>query len=198
LGVLESTSSARFGESEAQSDLQLVADIAAGSADALARLYDRYAGTVFGMARRILTRLEDAEEVVQDVFSQVWRDASRYERARASVAGWVVMLARARAIDRLRARNARPDLKAPVADDAAPAMVSSDVSPEQATIAAEDVRDVRSALTSLPGEQRMLVDLAYYEGLTHSEIARRTGVPLGTVKTRLRTAMTTLRRVLRP
>ena len=93
----------------AEADQRLVRDVAAGSTEALARLYDRHAGTVFGLARRILNRLEDAEEVVQDVFAQVWREAGRYERGRATVAGWVVMLARTRAIDRLRSRNARPD-----------------------------------------------------------------------------------------
>lgn len=172
--------------------------MAAGSTDALSRLYDRHAGTVFGLARRILNRLEDAEEVVQDVFTQVWREAGRYEHGRASVAGWVVMLARTRAIDRLRARNARPDQR-PATPDVLPLGVASlDRSPEQVTIAAEDVRDVRAALEALPEAQRTLVELAYYEGLTHSEIATRTGVPLGTVKTRIRTAMAALRSVLTP
>jgi RNA polymerase sigma-70 factor (ECF subfamily) len=179
-------------------DLELVAAIAAGSADALARLYDRHAGIVFGMARRVLSRLEDAEEVVQDVFAQIWREASRYERTRASVAGWVAMLARARAIDRRRARQARPDLHAPVAADAAPTVRAWDPSPEQVTISAEDARDIRAAVVALPDAQRSLVELAFYDGLTHAEIAERTGVPLGTVKTRIRTAMVALRAVLKP
>ena len=178
--------------------MALVAEIAAGSTDALARLYDRHAGIVFGMARRILSRLEDAEEVVQDVFAQVWREAARYERSRATVAGWVVMLSRARSIDRLRARHARPDLNAPVGDDAAPPIASSGLTPEELTISAEDVRSVRGALAELPDAQRSLLELAYYEGLTHTEIADRTGVPLGTVKTRIRTAMSALRGVLKP
>ena len=176
-----------------EADRQLVSLIAAGSADALSQLYDRYAGTVFGMARRILRRIEDAEEVVQDVFAQIWRDAKRYEDARATVAGWVVMLARTRAIDRLRARNARPDQAAGVAPDLAPALASAERSPEAATISAEAARDIRSALQALSAAQRTLVELAYYEGLTHAEIAERTGIPLGTVKTRLRTAMFTLK-----
>src|SRR5262249_1950175 len=107
-------------------------------------------------------------------------------------------LARARSIDRLRARNARPDLNVPVADDAAPAIASSGPTPEELTISAEDVRSVRGALAELPDTQRSLLELAYYEGLTHTEIAGRTGVPLGTVKTRIRTAMSALRGVLKP
>lgn len=188
---MESTSVSEFDVNGA-SDHHLVRAIAAGSSEALARLYDRYAPIVFGLARRILVRLEDAEEVVQDVFAQVWRDAARYEHGRATVAGWVVMLARTRSIDRLRSRRARPDQNAGDAD-VAPRLASRDRSPEQVTISEQDARQVRGALTSLPEPQRALVELAYYEGLTHSEIAEKTGVPLGTVKTRLRTAMTTLR-----
>jgi len=177
-------------------DRELVRLIARGSSDALSRLYDRHAGVVFAMARRILSQQEDAEEVVQDVFSQIWRDASRYEAGRASVAGWIVMLARARAIDRLRARRARPDSNAPGDPDEGPVLTAGDPSPEQVTVSADDARRVRGALEVLPENQRALVELAYFEGLTHSEIAERSSVPLGTVKTRLRTAMASLREAL--
>ena len=180
----------------ADADVDRVRAIASGSSEALGRLYDRHAGIVYGLARRILARLEDAEEVVQDVFAQVWRDAARYERSRASVGGWIVMLTRTRAIDRLRARRARPDVDAAVDPDAAPPIASASRDPEQVTIAADDVRQVRSALEVLPESQRTLVDLAYYQGLTHTEIAQQTGMPLGTVKTRLRAAMATLRSAL--
>jgi RNA polymerase sigma-70 factor (ECF subfamily) len=181
----------------ADADQRLVRDVAAGSTEALARLYDRHAGTVFGLARRILNRLEDAEEVVQDVFTQVWREAGRYERGRATVAGWVVMLTRARSIDRLRSRNARPDQR-DTESTVLPDVPAAGWSPEEVTISAEDVRGVRGALAGLPEMQRTLVELAYYEGLTHSEIAATTGIPLGTVKTRIRTAMNTLRGALKP
>ena len=179
-----------------EADRQILAAVAGGSADALERLYDRYAATAYGLARRILAQPDLAEEVVQDVFAQVWRDAARYERSRASVSGWIVMLTRTRAIDRLRARRARPDVDAAVDPDAAPPMVSVFRDPEEVTIAADDVRQVRTALETLPESQRTLVDLAYYQGLTHTEIAEQTGVPLGTVKTRLRAAMATLRSAL--
>jgi RNA polymerase sigma-70 factor (ECF subfamily) len=180
----------------AEADRQILAEVAGGSADALERLYDRYAATVYGLARRILAQSDLAEEVVQDVFAQVWREASRYDDARASVAGWIVLMTRTRSIDRLRARRARPDVERGVEPAAVAPLPAPDRSPEQVAISSEDARSVRAALDGLPEEQRSLVDLAYYEGLTHSEIAARTGVPLGTIKTRLRSAMMTLRRAL--
>jgi len=174
-------------------DVGLVRDIAAGSADALAALYDKYAPSVFALARRIVSRPEDAEEVVQDVFSQVWHQASRYQQARASVAGWLVMLARTRAIDRLRARRARPDAGDLNPPAAGIALMSADPDPEELTVSAQNAARVKSACASLPTELRSLLDLAFYQGLTHSEIAAATGLPLGTVKTRLRSAMDLLR-----
>jgi len=179
-----------------EADRQLMRAVAAGSSDALSRLYDRHAAIVFGLARRILMRVEDAEEVVQDVFAQVWRDAGRYVPERATVAGWIVMLARTRAIDRLRARNARPDQTHGAEPGPAAPLPAPGRDPEQVAVSEEDGRKVRQALTSLPPEQRTLVEMAYYEGLTQSEIAERTGVPLGTVKTRVRAAMATLRSAL--
>ena len=180
----------------AEVDWQLVEAVARGSGDALGKLYDRYAPIAYGLARRILPQPDQAEEVVQDVFAQVWRDARRYERGRATVAGWIVMLTRTRAIDRLRARKARPDQTSGVEPGLVAPLASPDRSPEAMTISTEDVEHVRAALGQLPDNQRTLVELAYYEGMTHSEIAERTGVPLGTVKTRLRTAMATLRGAL--
>jgi RNA polymerase sigma-70 factor (ECF subfamily) len=192
LAALEST----LRDEAADKDRALVRAVAGGSADALADLYDRHAGIVFGLARRIVLRPEDAEEVVQDVFAQVWRQAPRYAGERASVAGWLVMLTRARAIDRLRARRARPDEDRGEAPSAALPLSSADPDPEAATLSAEQVRQVGSVFATLPDPQRVLLGLAYFEGLSHSEIAARTGVPLGTVKTRIRSAMETLRQTL--
>jgi RNA polymerase sigma-70 factor (ECF subfamily) len=173
-------------------DRQLVLEIAGGSSEALGLLYDRYARVVYAMARRMLHQVEDAEEVVQDVFSQVWREARRYQATRASVAGWIVMLARTRSIDRLRSRMARPDVVTAVAPDAAPPIASRERDPEQVAMAEQHAEAVRGALQRLPESQRILMELTYYDGLTQTEIAARTGVPLGTVKTRIRTAMATL------
>ena len=174
-------------------DRQLVHEIAAGSAEALGRLYDRHAAAAFGLARRIVVQTEAAEEVVQDVFAQIWRDAARYERDRASVAGWIVMVTRTRAIDHTRARRARPDQSHGEGDRMLPSIAASSRDPEESAVSAEEASIVRRALYDLPDAQRELLELAYYEGLTHTEIADRTGLPLGTVKTRLRTAVQTLR-----
>ena len=180
----------------AEADRQIVRAIADGSTAALGRLYDRYGRTAFGLAIRITARQEDAEEVVQDVFSQIWKDAGRYDAARATVAGWLIMLTRARALDRLRARRSRPDSDAPAEPSDLIPLTAGGPTPEEITISDQEAAAVRTALGSLPSALRSLVELAYYEGLTHSEIASRTGMPLGTVKTRLRTATATLRGAL--
>ena len=174
----------------------LIREVAGGSAEALGQLYDRHAGKVYGLARRILFRAEDAEEVVQDVFAQIWRDASHYRPERASIAGWIVMLTRTRAIDRLRARRARPDLDRGFEPPNGLVLPAGEPDPEQVSITAEEGRSVRSALAGLPDQQRSLLELAYFDGLSHTEIAARTQVPLGTVKTRIRSAMQALREVL--
>lgn len=180
-----------------QSDHHLLAAIASGSTEALGELYDAHARVVFGLAQRILGKPEDAEEVVQDVFAQVWREARRYEQGRATVAGWLVMLTRTRAIDKLRARKARPDLDQP--NDPVPilqASLSTLQTPESLAVSEDEAARVGAALDGLPPEQRQFIDLAYFEGLSQSEIAARTRTPLGTVKTRMRTALHTLRAAL--
>jgi RNA polymerase sigma-70 factor (ECF subfamily) len=180
----------------APTDHALVEAIARGSTDALADLYDRHAAIVFGVARRIVSRAEDAEEVVQDVFAQIWKQAARYSDGRGTVAGWMVMLARTRAIDRLRARRARPDEDRGEAEGAAMSLKSAGADPEMVALSGEQVQRVAGALATLPESQRSLLDLAYFEGLSQSEIAARTGTPLGTVKTRMRSAMGILRQKL--
>ena len=183
-------------EQDLDADRQLVLAVADGSSEALGRLYDRHAATVYALARRILSRLEDAEEVVQDVFAQVWRQAHQYRTDRATVAGWIVMLARTRAIDRLRSRRARPDEDRGIDPAAASPMASSGPTPEQTVLAADVAARVRQALAGLPEKERDLLELAYYRGLTHTEIAEQTGIPLGTVKTRIRSGMDALRGAL--
>jgi RNA polymerase sigma-70 factor (ECF subfamily) len=185
----------RPGEDPAR-DRRLIQEVAGGSGDAVSALYDRYGATVYGLALRILGQPDLAEEVVQDVFAQVWREAGRYDAGRSTVAGWIVMLTRTRAIDRFRARRSRPDVTAAVEARHDLPIASPERTPESSTIVAEDQRMVRGALARLPDHFRALIELAYYEGLTHTEIAARTGIPLGTVKTRLRSAMGTLRSAL--
>jgi RNA polymerase sigma-70 factor (ECF subfamily) len=181
---------------DARADEMTVRDIAGGSSDALGLLYDRHAAAVYGLARRIVGQPDIAEEIVQDVFAQVWRDGSRYAAGRATVAGWLLMITRARAIDRVRSRRARPDVVAGVELSGVRPPAASTPDPETAALSADQALAIRDALATLPDAQRSVLDLAYYEGLTHSEIARRTGVPLGTVKTRIRAAMQALRQAI--
>jgi RNA polymerase sigma-70 factor (ECF subfamily) len=182
-------------DADALADNRLVSDMAARSADALSRLYDRHAALVYGLARRIVGEA-DAEEVVQDVFAQAWRDASRYSADRATVEGWLTMMTRARAIDRLRSRRARPDVARPVPVADVRPLADTMPDPEHVVVAQGQASLVRNALRALPAEQRDVLELAYFDGLSHSEIAARTSTPLGTVKTRLRAAVQTLRRAL--
>ena len=178
-------------EEQPRADRRAVERVSQGDLDALAELYDRHARAVYSLARRIVSDQADAEEVVQDVFTQVWRHSARYDRARASVAGWVLMMTRARAIDRVRARQSRPDTRA--GDAALPNLPAAMVSQESRVITRQHVQALTGAIGTLPDTLRTPIELAYYEGLTHAEIATRLGEPLGTVKTRMRAALTRLR-----
>ncbi|HYV66097.1 MAG TPA: sigma-70 family RNA polymerase sigma factor [Myxococcales bacterium] len=172
---------------------ELIGLIARGNRGALRSLYDGVSGRAMAIALRILGSTEEAEEIVQDTFVEIWRRASEYRAERGAPAAWIAAMARSRAIDRLRERGR--------ADKAARAMASEperDPQPlpfESAAQGQERAR-VRAALASLPAEQRRVVELAYFEGLTQTEIARATGDPLGTVKTRIRLAMEKLAGVL--
>lgn len=172
----------------------LVERIAHGDQPALAALYDDTATVVMGLAVRILNDRGAAEEVVGDVYLQVWRQASRFDPARGTALTWLLTLTRSRAIDRLRAASGRPTGTAPIEE--AMAVAASGPGPEGSYAVDERRRLVRTAMASLTPEQCEAVDLAYYEGLSHSEIAERLGQPLGTVKTRIRLAMNHLRRTL--
>jgi RNA polymerase sigma-70 factor (ECF subfamily) len=177
-----------------ESDQAALDRVAAGDSSGLAALYDGYARPVYSLALRILRDASEAEDVVQEVFLQAWRQASRYDPSRGAVAAWLLTQARSRAIDRLRARRARP---AP-ADTAASASDVVDPSPglDWQVISSEQVRRVRAAIDELPLLQRVAIELAYYEGCTQTEIADRLEQPLGTVKTRIRLALAKLREAL--
>ena len=184
---------------DAGADAESLRGIAAGQPRALGELYDRHAGVLYALASRMLKDASEAEEVVQDVFVQVWRHAVTYDATRASARGWLLMMTRSRAIDRIRARQARPGT-GPSTSDAASLSRIADSSPGQdiALIDLESIARLKAALGELPEPMRVALDLAYYEGLTQSAIADRLGEPLGTIKTRMRTALTKLRAALRP
>ena len=176
------------------SDQQALERMASGDADALADLYDRHAARVYSLALRIVRDAGDAEDVVQEVFAQAWRQASRYTASRGAVTAWLLTLARSRAIDRLRARRARPEAQG--ADTAATELADLAPPVDWQYLSAEQIRLVRAALEQLPFLQRVAIELAYFDGLTHVEIAARLEEPLGTVKTRIRDGLIRLRDTL--
>ena len=175
-----------------ENDVALLSAIAARDEVALARLYDRYRAILFGLLMRILNNREEAEDVLQEVFLQVWRKAQDFDESRGRPFTWLVTLARSRGIDRLRTLAARER----VAE--AGAREPSDEISDAATDAfkSEQRGLVSDALAKLPDEQKRPIMLAYFEGLTQSEIATNLGAPLGTVKTRMRTGMIRLRELL--
>ena len=165
--------------------------MAAGDQDALATLNQRYGRALGAVADRILRDQGDAEEVAADVLWQLWREASRFDRSRGSVGAWIMMTVRSRAIDRLRARNARK----PRGEDATETAVASD--PANELHRAERRKQVETALATLNDGERDLLRLAYFSDLSQSEIAERTSIPLGTVKSRMRSGLIRLRDALR-
>ena len=167
---------------------------AKGDQSALTALYDESSRLVYATALRILQGSHDAEEVTMDVYMQVWRGAKDYNEQRGSVAAWLVMLARSRAIDRLRSRESRTRREEPLKDFTE--FRSTTPGPEQVTEATQHRRRVLVALEVLPPEQREVVELAFFSGFTHSELAIRLNQPLGTVKTRVRQGMIKLREFL--
>ncbi|MFN7963901.1 MAG: sigma-70 family RNA polymerase sigma factor [Thermoanaerobaculia bacterium] len=187
-------SPSREALAEASVDAALLAEVAAGEASALATLYDQHSSRVLGLLHRMLGDGGEAEEVLQEVFLQVWRDAGHYRPERASVRGWILMLARSRALDRLKSDTARSRREEAVGcEDAARVVLplgSARLERHEAR------RQVRGALATLPAEQRQALELAFFEGLTHTEVAARLGAPLGTVKSRILLGMRRLKKLL--
>ena len=182
-------------------DDELIARAASGDERAIASLYDRYAGVLYAVAYRVVGQRADAEEVVLEAFTQAWRDAPRFDPARGSVAGWLTMIARSRAIDLVRARGRRDRITATAAAeraDSSPAMGDWRPDPAGSVDHAERRVKVGEALAGLSAPQREVIELAYFEGLSQSEIAERLQEPLGTIKTRVRLGMQKLRESLRP
>ena len=174
------------------SDVELLAAIARKDETALAELYDRYRVILFGVLIRILTSREEAEDVLQEVFLQVWRRAGDFDEKRGRPFTWLVTLARSRGIDRLRSLAAKE--RVALAGAREPSEQVSDAVAD--AFASEQRTLVTTALAQLPEEQKRPLTLAYFEGLTQSEIAAKLGAPLGTVKTRMRTGLMKLREVL--
>jgi RNA polymerase sigma-70 factor (ECF subfamily) len=173
---------------------QLIQAIAQGDQDALARFYDHTHCVVFSLALRILNDRSAAEEVTLDVFLQVWQQASRYSAERGSPLAWLLTIARSRALDRLR--NAAHTRRETEPLDNVLTFAASAATPEEASLLAARGKQVRAALALLPSEQREVLTSAYFAGLTQTEIAAQFNLPLGTVKTRMRSGLSKLRQHL--
>jgi RNA polymerase sigma-70 factor, ECF subfamily len=164
----------------------LLAAIRSGDEQAMGELYERYSGIVYSVALRVLADTAAAEDILQEVFMKLWRTPNVFDESRGSLAGWLAVIARNRAIDSLRQRRPESDIEDVI------------VSVEPDLVREADwsrMRDkIRGALSVMPALQRSALEMAFFEGLTHTEIAEKTGEPLGTVKTRIRAGLKSLRK----
>ena len=192
-----SSVSPRSPADEAAADADLIARVKGGSSEALDEIYRRYSSPVYSLVWKILQNPEESEDVALDVFWQIWRQASSYDAARGAPPAWIFTLARSRAIDRLRARHRKEDRTISFDD---PAVVldplDQEATPDQIASYRQNRDAVREAMKVLSAPQREAVELAFFQGLTHVEIAEKLQLPLGTVKTRIRQGLIRLRRRL--
>lgn len=174
------------------SDAILLARIASGDKNAFAAFYDRHASRIYGLALKLLRESREADDVLQDIFWQVWTRADQFDPSRGTALAWLVLLARSRCLDALR-RNARRRLSPLHDDHDEPASQTEFVDGvEQAELAA----NARQAMALLPEDQRLAIHMAFFSGLSHQEIAQELGAALGTIKTRIRLGMQKLRETL--
>lgn len=179
------------------SDLSLLQRIAARDTAAVADLYDRHSRLLFGLILRIVRDRGEAEDILQEAFVRVWTRAETYDARMGGPLPWIVRVARNCAIDRLRVRRVRAAVDAPaIGQGAVEAPATGIQTPEAAVLDAERRETLGDALAVLPAEQRQLIEAAFFEGYTHGELARRFGLPLGTVKTRIRAGMIAMRKRL--
>jgi RNA polymerase sigma-70 factor (ECF subfamily) len=169
-------------------DSELIAQVARGDQAAMSQVYDRYSSIVYSVALRVLGDTGRAEDVMQEVFLSLWRNPASYQAARGTLAAWLAVIARNRAIDQIRRRRDTEDV------EDIPLAVHHNLEDEAARN--QLIGRVRRSLATMPEEQRSALELAYFKGMTHSEIAASTQQPLGTVKTRIRSALQALRRSL--
>ncbi len=174
-------------EAEHEEDGEIILKVSNGDRPALGRLYDRYASLLLAVGRRIVGDAREAEDLVHDVFLEVWRSAGDYDAARGSVRAWILMRLRSRALD--RKKSPRVTRQIALTEEAAASLVAVSDDPQLAP----DRARVRRALAELPPEQRAVLELGYYEGLSSSEIATRVEAPIGTVKSRVAAGLAKLR-----
>lgn len=174
-------------------EVHLLQRIAQQDQTAMSLLYDRYARPLYSLAFKMLGTAEEAEEVVLDVFCQVWKSAQRYDISRGRVDTWMFLMLRSRALDRLRKRKRQAKA---VVVSTLEAQVQAAPQPDEVLLMRERRDQVQAALDQLPSEQRQVLELAYFSGLTHAEMSATLGLALGTVKTRVRLGLNKLRRLL--
>jgi len=179
---METTAGTRTGAGD---DMRLVARIRAGDQLALSELYDRYSSVVYGVALRILQDTGAAEDLLQDIFLQLWRKPDAFDSSRGSLGGWLAVIARHRSIDRLRQRKPESDIE--------DCVIASGTDLRDETERSLVIEKVRGVMGEMSPDQRQAMEMAYFEGLTHTEIAEKTGQPLGTIKTRIRAGLQMLR-----
>jgi RNA polymerase sigma-70 factor (ECF subfamily) len=184
------------GGAQASDDVALMQRIAAGEQAALRTLYDRHSGVVFAICLRVLRDRNEAEQTLIDVFAEIWEQSGRFDSSRGTPVSYIALLARSRAIDRVRAR--KKDATTSL-DVVGPTVAESDnlADPLNRAVADERKTIVAQALSSLDANQRQVVELAFYDGLSHSEIAAKLNKPLGTVKTHIRQGLIRMRDLLR-
>jgi RNA polymerase sigma-70 factor (ECF subfamily) len=175
----------QLGRGDAGDEMRLVARIRAGDQQAMSELYDRYGKVVYAVALRVLQDAAGAEDVLQDVFLQLWRNPDAFDASRGSLAAWLAVISRHRSIDRLRKRRPETDIENCV--------IASSPELRDETERALVIEKIRVVLAEMNPDQRKGLELAFFEGLTHTEIAAKTGEPLGTVKTRIRSGLQLLR-----
>jgi RNA polymerase sigma-70 factor, ECF subfamily len=185
---LERSGSRDVSAATAATDASLLARVRENDQRAMAAIFDRYAVMVYSVALRVLKDTGDAEDVMQEIFFQVWKNPGLYEQQRGSLGAWLTVVARNRAIDLIRRRKPT--------DSADDVVLISKLDLESETARQMTMEKVRGILDGMAVEQQNLLEMAYFEGLSHTEIATRTGDPLGTVKTRIRTALVNLRQAL--
>jgi len=172
----------------AEVERSIISGIRSGREEAMEQLYDRYSSIVYSVALRVLGDTGRAEDVMQEVFMQLWRNPAAFDANRGSLAAWLAVIARNRAIDALRKRRPESNIEDVV--------VAADLDLESDAARKIAIEKVRGVLGGMPPEQRRAIELAFFEGLTHTEVAAKLGEPLGTVKTRIRSALQALRKVM--
>ena len=183
------------GQAEESGQTQLIRRIAAQDKQALAELYDQVASVLFATSFRILRDPHEAEEVIQDVFVQIWNKAASFDAALGTPFHWTVGIARNRSIDRLRSRQRHTEMLTRLQTSLETEFMGKGP-PVETTLSDDELAAVRAAVHELPADQRRALELAFFSGLTHAEIAQATGEPLGTVKARIRRGMLKLRDTL--